>query len=199
MRVFHCDDDYSTYRRLLLEKSRRAGVDVWSYCLMPNHIHCIAVPYRYDSLSLAFGKTHERFARHINRRNGWTGHLWQERFFSVPMDQEHSVAALRYVLRNPVRAGLVDRPEDWRYSSTRAHLGLVEDPLIRGGSLNDLVDDWQTFLEEDEPEDIRDVLRKCTRSGRPAGDSDFVNHLEQELGRTLRPKPAGRPPRVPSS
>jgi len=193
MRVFESAEDFSTYLTLLAEKCHRAGVEVWAYCLMPNHIHCVAVPENNRSLALGFGKTHERFAWLVNRRNGWTGHLWQERFYSVPMDQEHATAALRYVLRNPVRAGLVDRPHDWDYSSARAHLGLVEDPLIRKGTLEGIVDDWPTFLSGDEHAAMSEALRRCTHSGRPAGDPSFVARLERKLGRRLRPRPAGRP------
>ena len=116
LQVFFNEVDYRFYRGLLSEHCRREGVQGWAYCLIPNHIHCVAVPERHDSLARAFGKTHERYAKRMNRREGWTGHLWQERFHSVPMDEPHTISAIRYVLLNPVRAGLVERPEDWPFS-----------------------------------------------------------------------------------
>lgn len=193
MVVFESSEDYSAYATLLAEKCRQAGVQVWAYCLMPNHVHCVAVPESSRSLSLGFGKTHERYARLVNQRNGWTGHLWQERFFSVPMDMEHTLAAVRYVLQNPVRAGLVSRAQDWPHSSTCAHLGLVEDSLIQVEALAELVDDWQAFLAQSEDATMQDALRRSTRSGRPVGEPAFLAGLENRLGRRIRRKSAGRP------
>jgi putative transposase len=196
MEVFESPDDFSTYLSLLAKNCHRAGVEILTYCLMPNHIDGIAVPEDEGSLARGFGKTHERYAWGVNRRNRWTGHLWQERFYSVPMDRAHTVAAIRYVLQNPVRAGLVERPQDWPYSSASAHLGLVEDPLIRPGALEGFVSDWEAFLSLAESAGQNEALRRYTRSGRPAGNARFVARLERELGRELKPGPVGRPPKV---
>jgi len=121
--VFFCDEDYAAYLRLLREWAGRAGTDIWAYCLMPNHVHLILVPSREDGLRATLGEAHRRYTRMVNFREGWRGYLWQERFHSFVMDETWLVHCVRYVALNPVAAGMVARPEDWRWSSTRAHAG----------------------------------------------------------------------------
>ena len=98
------------------------GPSVWAYCLMPNHVHVIVVPSDHDGLRATFAYAHRRYTGFINARHRWTGHLWQGRFGAVAMDEQHLAAAARYVALNPVRAQLVERAEEWEWSSTRAHL-----------------------------------------------------------------------------
>ena len=100
---------------------------MWAYCLMPNHVHVILVPDRQESLGRALGETHRRYSSTINAR--LTGHLFQSRFGSVVVHEEHLMAAARYVALNPVRARLVARAQDWRWSSAGAHLGERDDGL----------------------------------------------------------------------
>lgn len=124
--VFFCDEDYETYRALVAEGCRRAGVDVLGYCLMPNHVHLILSPHTEDGLRAALGEAHRRYTRHVNFRERWRGYLWQGRFASFPMDEKYLLACARYVELNPVRARLVKRPQDWAWSSAqkigRAHV-----------------------------------------------------------------------------
>ncbi len=122
-RVFFSDADYELYRDLLREACARETVAVWSYCLMPNHLHLILTPATPEGLGRALGKAHRRYSAFVNARNRVTGHLFQARFSSVVMDEDHLMAAARYVAMNPVRARLVERAEDWPWSSVRAHLG----------------------------------------------------------------------------
>ena len=103
--TFFKADDYDLYRRLVAEWARAAGVEVWAYCLMPNHVHLILTPATVEGLRQALGEAHRRYTRHVNARQGWTGHLWQGRFASAPMDEAHLMAAFHYVALNPVRAG----------------------------------------------------------------------------------------------
>ena len=105
--TFFGDDDYALYRDLLAEHCRAAGVDVWAWCLMPNHVHLILVPSDPDGLRRALARVHRRYAGAIQARRKRTGHFWQGRFGAVAMDEEHLAAALRYVSLNPVRARLV--------------------------------------------------------------------------------------------
>ena len=86
-----------------------ACVEVWAYCLMPNHVHLVVVPERDDSLAKLFRDVHRRYTRRINKREGWCGHLWQERFHSFPMDEAHLLSAVRYVELNPVRTAGIGR------------------------------------------------------------------------------------------
>ncbi len=118
------------YRALLAEHCAADGVACWAYCLMPNHVHLILVPRDEDGLRAALGETHRRYTRHVNLREGWRGHLWQERFHSFPMDRGWLLAAARYVELNPVRARLVKRARDWPWSSARAHLAGRDDALV---------------------------------------------------------------------
>ena len=109
MQTFFGDDDYRAYIALLAEWCRKCRVQIWAYCLMPNHVHLIAVPESEDALRLGIGEAHRRYSRMINFRNNWRGHLWQGRFASFPMDETYLLAAARYVEMNPVVAGLVNR------------------------------------------------------------------------------------------
>jgi putative transposase len=195
--VFFSDADYELYRDLLREACGREGVAVWSYCLMPNHLHLILTPTTREGLGRALGKAHRRYSGFVNARNRVTGHLFQARFSSVAMDEEHLMAAARYVAMNPVRARLVRRAEDWPWSSAPAHLagrddGLVEvAPLISrcAGRFADLI------AEEPAPALIA-ALRAAETIGRPLGASPFLDRLAALTGRDPRPRKRGRKPRL---
>ena len=105
--IFFEDGDQDIYRDLLAEQMHKAEVEVWAYCLMPNHVHLILCPRTRDGLVQALGAAHRRWANFINARRRWRGHLFDGRFASVAMDDSHLFAAVRYVALNPVRARLV--------------------------------------------------------------------------------------------
>ena len=121
--------DYALYRDLMAERCRANAVACWAYCLMPNHVHLILVPAAADGLAKAVGEAHRRFTAFANARARVTGHLFQGRFSSRAMDEEHLIAAARYLALNPVRAGLVANPADWPASSVPAHLAEHDDAL----------------------------------------------------------------------
>jgi len=122
LQTFFCDEDYEAYRDLMSQWCTRWGIEVWAYCLMPNHVHLIAVPPSEKALSQAIGEAHRRYTRRVNFREGWRGHLWQGRFASFPMDKTHLYLAARYVELNPVRAKFVKKPQEYRWSSAAAHI-----------------------------------------------------------------------------
>jgi putative transposase len=128
--IFFEDGDQEIYRDLLGEQTRKADVEVWAYCLMPNHVHLILNPRQADGLGRAVGEAHRRYTNFINARGRWTGHLFQSRFASVAMDEWHLISAVCYVSLNPVRARLVTRAEDWPWSSVRAHINGVDDGWV---------------------------------------------------------------------
>jgi putative transposase len=128
--TFFNDDDYRSYQALMSEWCDAHNVEIWAYCLMPNHIHLIAVPKAKDSLKLAIGEAHRRYTRRINFREGWRGHLWQGRFSSFIMDEGYLLACTRYIELNPVRAGLAKKPEDWPWSSALPHILGENDTLV---------------------------------------------------------------------
>lgn len=192
METFFGDDDYTHYRTLLAEHCARAGVAVWAYCLMPNHVHLVLVPDHEDGLRRALGETHRRYTRHVNLREDWRGHLWQERFHSFPMDEYHLAAAVRYVEFNPVRAGLAATPADWPWSSAAAHLEGRNDGLVQVTPMLERFGDWQEFLRDEPARKDLEALRRHQRTGRPLGGEAFIKGLESMLGRRLRPARTGR-------
>ncbi len=180
--------DYELYRELLAEQCAKASVSVWSYCLLPNHVHLIAVPRAAGSLARAVGEAHRRYTTMVNRREGWTGCLWQGRFASFAMDEPHLYGATRYVLMNPVRAGLADRASDWPYSSARAHLGQGADDLVDLDGLAGRIADWGALLSNSPSWNERTRLRRHESSGRPLGDERFLAEIAAATGRDLRPE-----------
>jgi putative transposase len=194
MDVFTAKGDYALYLDLLREWCERAGTKVWAYCLMPNHVHLILVPSHEDGLRAALGEVHRRYARHVNRREDWRGHLWQERFHSFVMDKQHALACARYVELSPVRARLVKRPEGWAWSSARAHLDGADDDVVTVRPLLAEMPDWRTFLAGGVDEAMLEILRGRARTGHPLGSERFYKSLERKLGRSVKPARRGRPP-----
>ena len=196
MQVFFSQADYRAYMGFLTKMCRRYHLDIWAYCLMPNHVHLIGAPSTRDGLARPLGEAHRQYALMINRRNGWAGHLWQERFWSFPMDEAHLIAAIRYVLLNPVRAGLVENAVDWPHSSARAHVLGRSEGLVRAAPTAERIEDWDAFLADDVSSADHEMLRRHGRLGRPLGSDAFVRELERIVGRRLRPRRAGRKPKA---
>lgn len=188
--TFFCDDDYTAYLDLMAEWCGKHRVEIWAWCLMPNHVHLIAVPESEEGLARAIGEAHRRYTRMINFRENWRGHLWQERFASFPMDESYLLAAVRYVEMNPVAAGLVSQPDEYPWSSARAHLAVQDDRLTKVEPLLSMVGNWKEFLALSTATEM-DTLRKHERSGRPLGKETFVDQIETLLARTLRPQKPG--------
>ncbi len=194
-RVFFTDDDYAAYLDLLGTHCARVGTEVWAYCLMPNHVHLVLRPGGADGLRAALGEAHRRYTRRINLREGWSGYLWEGRFASFPTDEAHLAACARHVELNPVRAGLAARPEDWRWSSARAHLAGADDGVVRVAPLLERFGEWRAFLEGGLGDTAADAIRKAARTGRPLGGPDFVETLERLTGRALKKRRPGPKPK----
>jgi len=165
---------------------------IWSYSLMDNHVHHIAVPEREDSLAKTIKEAHGDYSKYFNTKYAVVGHAWQAHFKSFPMDWDYCRNAIRYVERNPVRAGMVKHAEDYLWSSAAAHCGLRDDPLLSGECplVADIVD-WAEWLRSPEDEAIETAIRRHTRTGRPLGPKEFVLLLEQQTGRKLLPQKRG--------
>ena len=195
MQTFFCDDDYRAYLSLVVEWSRQFGNRIWTYCLMPNHVHLVVVPRTPDGLCRGIGEAHRRYTRRINFREGWRGHLWQGRFGSFVMDEGHLLAATRYVERNPVKAGLVAKAEDWPWSSAAAHGGGRGDAVAEGQWLAERIAGWvctwREYLLEPDEADLAAAMRQRENTGRPLGDDSFVKRVGALLGRALLPKKRG--------
>ena len=143
-RTFFSDDDFRLYLSLLRENCEASKVACQAHVLMPNHVHLILLPETEDGLSKAHSLTHRSYAGLLNARRSRTGHFWQGRFGCVAMDGAHHMAALRYLLLNPVRARLVKRPEEWPWSSARALLKGKSDTLTDMAGLKEQFGDIRT-------------------------------------------------------
>jgi len=188
--VFFNDDDYLAYLDLMAQWSRKYKVDILAWCLMPNHVHLVAVPQSENGLARAIGEAHRRYTRRVNFREKWRGHLWQERFSSFVMDEPHLIAAVRYIEMNPVAAGLVYNPSDYRWSSARAHLAGEDDILVKVAPMLKMIDNWRDFLALSSPEEV-DLFHKHERTGRPLAAKTVIDTLEKSMGRALGPKKRG--------
>lgn len=165
-------------------------VEIWAWCLMPNHVHLVAVPHTEEAFSRAIGQAHRRYTRRINFREKWRGHQWQERFASFPTDEQYLLATARYIEMNPVAAKLVQNPEDYRWSSAQAHLAGEDDELAQVSPLLELVSDWHNFLKLTPPDEV-DMIHRHERTGRPLGGKGFIEKLEIALDRGLKPQKPG--------
>ncbi|MFZ5725789.1 MAG: transposase [Pseudomonadota bacterium] len=194
-RTFFEEGDYALYLDLLADAAVRHGVAIWSYCLMPNHVHIVAVPRDEDALGRTFRHVHRHYTGYVNARMRVTGHLWQGRFSSVAMDEVHLFAAFRYVALNPVRARLVRRAEDWQWSSTRALIAGADDRVVTVAPALERIGDFTAFLGEDFDEAFTyAALRKAETLGRPIGSAAWLEEMEHATGRKLTPSKRGRKP-----
>jgi putative transposase len=192
LRVFFSDEDKAFYLTLLKRQIEKFGISIWAFCLMENHVHLIAVPRAKDSFARGIGEAHRKYTSVINTREDWRGFLWQGRFITYPLDEGHLYAAVRYVERNPVRAGLVALAESYEWSSARAHIRGEAHPLLSSCPLEKSISDWSGYLGQiDSPEDIEKFVQH-EHTGRPLGSEDFVKRLEALTGRVLAPKRKGR-------
>ena len=190
------DTDRVTYLELLREYSQLYGLGLLGYCLMSNHVHLIAVPHTPEALAQSLKQAHGRYASYWNARQSSSGHVWQGRFYSCPLDDAHLWAALRYVELNPMRAGMVEMAQEWRWSSAAAHCGLVSpDPMLEMERWRKrwTVSEWSQFLADRERVTEVNALRQFTHTGRPLGGAEFMAVLEQTTMRSLIPRKGGRP------
>lgn len=193
--VFFSNLDKDVYIEFVGKACKKHSVDIWSWCIMTNHVHFIAVPENEPSLANCFSEAHVRYTRMINSREKWKGHLWQGRFASSPLDERYLLAAVRYVERNPVRAKIVGLPWQYEYSSALYHVGERRtDPLIRNDQvLLELIDNWRDYLDENDDKDDLLRIRREESGGRPIGTESFIKGLECKLKRSFERGLVGRP------
>lgn len=184
--VFFKEGDRRLYLKILSHFARKYGVEIWSYCLMTNHLHLAAVPSRPESLAKMMAAVHKRYTVMINIRNNWKGTLWQGRYLSYPMDEIYLYTCVRYIERNPVRAKIVKRPEDYPWSSARAHIFKINDPVLSSFFMLDQIKDWRAYLQQAENEEDLEKIRKNQSSGRPLGSKQFYKQIETLTGRKLK-------------
>ena len=193
-RVFEEDADYRRYLDLLKECSSRYQVEIWAYCLMPNHVHVICVPNTEEGLARAFNTLHMRYAQYFNGKHSQRGHLWRARFMSCVLDAQFVREEIRFVENNPVRGGLVELASNYPWSSAFAHSKRQLDRYLDDGCfLLGEFGGWQAYLSSESDDSIITQVRANLRTGRPAGGHEFIALLEEITGRSLEKLPRGRP------
>jgi putative transposase len=194
--VFSDAQDYRVYLKLLRRYSDEHKLRIWAWCLMPNHVHLLAIPETSTTLACALGSAHREYARYRNSRSASCGHLWQARFFSCPVEDRGVWPVMAYIERNPVRAGLTPAAESYQWSSARCHTAsAATDSWLRTAYWCNEVNaaNWRDVLRIGLDEaSFRDRLRDATDTGRPFGSEEFAEGLERRANRTLRRRPPGR-------
>lgn len=165
---------------------------------MTNHVHLGLVPETEDGLWKVLKPLHMRYAQEINSRQKWVGHLWQARFYSSPVDPEQVASVIRYILRNPVRAGIVSRAVEYQWSSAKALYTGERDEFLRFDSkwaaILETIRGIPGWLDTEEQTDELSRIRDAVCRDLPIGTADFIRTLEDRTGRFLTPRSAGRPP-----
>jgi len=204
--VFAEDRDYQVYLKNFREQLRELGIGLLSYCLMTNHVHLLIVPRREgDDLSRMMRVLAARQTRYVNRVEQRSGTLWEGRFkCSVVHSEQYLLACCRYIEMNPVRAGLVDYPEAYRWSSYQDRVGirppsfpLEPHPLMLGVSVREeeRVRHYRAYVLQGIPAPELDLIRNAVRRNQLTGSASFRTQIEQKLGRRLSDRAQGRPRR----
>jgi putative transposase len=197
--VFFSPTDRIDYLQTLARTCLEFKLSIWAYCLMGNHVHIVAVPSEDYSLAQGIGRANLIYTQHVNRKYDRSGRLWQNRFFSSPVgDDRYLWAVCRYVETNPVRARLVERAWDYRWSSARHHVKNLPDPLIGESPWLDPAQriEYREYLKQAGSEAETERIRQTVQTGRPFGDPDLTDELERRLGRMLRPGRRGPKPKA---
>jgi len=189
--VFFSDEDKKLYLKLLLRYGKLFGLHFWAYCLMPNHIHLVAVPEKVDSMTLTIREAHKKFTWQINLQMNWRGALWQGRYYSFPLEEGHLYRALRYTENNPVRAGFVKFAEEYPWSSAPSHVYDKPDAFLSRCPIQMQGKARAAYLRGQEEEEEIKEIRRHIMTGRPLGQDKFIDDLETICGRELRPKKSG--------
>jgi putative transposase len=190
--VFHKLGDYSAFVEAMAGACERVPVDLLGYCLMPNHFHVVLRPHHDGDLGRWFQWLLTAHARRYHRHYGTTGHVWQGRFQAFPIeDDDHLITVLRYVERNPLRAELVLRAEEWEWSSLSRWQR--HDPLLWRGEVP--VRDGRWLERVNEPLSAADLqrLRHSVARGRPYGGDSWTTETATRLGLESCLRARGRP------
>jgi putative transposase len=190
------DSDRLVYLELLREHAALHELSVLGYCLMSNHVHLVVIPNQRHALARALKQIHGRYASYWNVRHKSSGHAWQGRYYSCPLDTPHLWEALRYAELNPVRAGMVTEAESWAWSSAAAHVGSASPDAcleMEWWGKHWSPESWRQYLAAGISDEVIAAIRESTHTGRPLGTAEFVAKLEADLKRKLAPRKGGRP------
>lgn len=190
-RVFFNDDDYQLYLNLVFSKSSKYEVQILAYCLMPNHVHFIAIPSDEQGLSKVFGQVSKFYSERINERTKKTGTLWQGRYRSYFMDENHLYAAIRYVELNPVKARLCEQAHEYPWSSAKSHVEKTFNALLADSHLLPNISNWKEYLQE-KHKVSENLFQSHFASGLPIGDDAFIKKAQLSLQKKLLRKKPGK-------
>jgi putative transposase len=189
--VFHKAGDFAAFLKLLRQAGERTPMRLLAYCLMPNHFHLVLWPFADGDLSTYMGWLLTAHVRRYHQHYHSSGHVWQGRFRAFPIQEdEHLLTVLRYSERNPLRANLVQRAQQWAWSS--AAPPHPEAPALDPGPVP-RPDRWLDFVNEPQTEAEVERLRESLRRGRPFGDPVWMRHTAVRLGLEASLRPRGRP------
>jgi putative transposase len=198
--IFLDIDDRIVFLRMLKQASHKYSLRHSAYSLMTNHVHLVSIPSDEQSLPKGLGETFGAYAAYFNQKYGINGRLWQGRYFSSVLSSDDFWCVVRYVERNPVRARMVARAVEYRWSSAAAHCGFQEDPVAESlPPLPDYIRNWSERLISEEDQAQLRYIRTCTRSGYPIGPASFWYQVEYVLQRRLVRGKKGRPARAKTS
>jgi putative transposase len=199
---FFTDADRLTYLAQLGELSRRHGCEVHAYCLMGNHVHLLVTPLQADSCALLMKNLGQRYVQYVNRTQGRTGCLWEGRFRScLAQSERYVLACYRYIELNPVRAGIVDEPGKYHWSSYRANAEGKSDSIVRPHQeFLALAHDetarrraYRSMFEDALSVEVLSDIRAATNAGGAFGSDAFKRLLQRATARQIEPGRAGRP------
>lgn len=199
---FYAEDDFQFYLHYLDEFAIKFGCAIHAYVLMTNHVHLLLTPQRPDSASLLMKHLGQRYVQYVNRTYRRTGTLWEGRFRScLTQTEDYVLACYRYIELNPVRAGMVKQPQDYRWSSYHANaLGkannmiVAHDEYLRLGlNENDRLKAYRALFKAHFDEDVIGQIRDATNGNFALGDERFQREIEAVLGRRAKRGVAGRP------
>jgi putative transposase len=196
--VFHKDDDYAAFVRLIAEAGDRFGMRLLSYCLMPNHFHLVPYPRHDGDLSRWMQWLLTAHVRRYHRHYGTSGHVWQGRFKAFPIQQnEHLLTVMRYVERNPLRAGLVARAEAWPWSSMPCWRRRERPSFLHSGPV-DRGRHWIADVNHPMTDEELEGVRKSVNRGTPWGAPAWQRQTATRLGLESALRPRGRPRKRPA-
>ncbi len=201
------DEDRKAFIDALRECAALHKVAIHAYVLMDNHLHLLATPPAAESLSRMMQSLGRRYVARFNRRHGRSGSLWEGRFRAAPLEPAWLLSCMRYIELNPLRSGLVERPEAYAWSSAAHHLGSTRDPLVHdhagfwamGNTPFERDANYRRYLEEGSSTEEAEALLGAALRGWPLGSAAFQAQLAKQTDRPLAPRPRGRPPKKRSS
>lgn len=193
--LFFEKEDYSTYLNIIQEQANNYGLKIYSYCLLPTQIHLLLKPQEKENLARGIGETNRQYTRYINEKYKSEGNLFQNRFFSYTVDEQHALRAARFIEILPLTARITDKAQNFLWSSARYRIKLMKHDFLQDFQNFHMAQNWEDYLSRPIEVSEMETIQRHLQTGRPRGSNMFLDNIEQEIGRTVRPKKRGRKPK----